>query len=437
MNLTIAEKKYRLSPFIPCVLAFVVLFFLRDFVGKSIPLIIFLILSFAVAAFADKSEIVAFCFCCIPVLNAFQSKYAFLICMGVYIIRFVKIKTIPTYMLPIGFLIVWEIMHGFISDLSIVEVFRLFAELLFCCFVMGLSTEDIDFKKIVRSMAFMAVCAYTILLLSQLSQYDYQISALFSGVFRFGYAVDETKMAIGFNPNYLAYICLCCIEGLALLVYKKQSNVFDMICLGALAMFGFLTMSRKFIVCAAVWMLLFSFCHKKRFKLFLTALLVILVVIIVLQAVFPTAARALLLRFTEEDIGGGRSNIFEFFNQQLMEDNGLLFFGVGLQSFGQKMREIYNTTVPHNGLQELLVVWGIPGFLAFLAFFLMLTVHAKKKNRGIKLINYVPFCVMLLNVMVSQMVSSSVVTSCIAIVYICMVYNVDDNAENELTVEAA
>ena len=60
MNLTIAEKKYRLSPFIPCVLAFVVLFFLRDFVGKSIPLIIFLILSFAVAAFADKSEIVAF-----------------------------------------------------------------------------------------------------------------------------------------------------------------------------------------------------------------------------------------------------------------------------------------------------------------------------------------------------------------------------------------
>ncbi len=423
MKVSIAGRELKLSVFVPCIFAFIVLLFLRDFVGTSVPLIIFLLLSFIVAAFADKTEIVAFCFCFIPILNAFQSKYALLICMGVYIARFVRIKSVAFYMIPIAFLLFWEIMHGFTSDLSIIEVFRLFAELFFCCFVISLSPEAVDFKKIVRSMSFMAVCAYCILLLSQLRQFDYQMSALFSGVFRLGYAVDETKMSVGFNPNYLAYICLCCIEGLAFLVYKKQSNLFDIICLGALGIFGLLTMSRKFIVCVAVWLVLFLLSYRKKFKIFLVVLLVLFAVLFVLQTFFPTAAQALLLRFTEEELTGGRTDIMSFFNQQLSEDMGLLFFGVGLQNFGLKITEMYNTTVPHNGFQELLVVWGIPGFIAFFAFLFMFLSQAKKRNPHIKLINYTPFLVMLLNAMVSQMVSSSVVVSCMAIVYICLIVN--------------
>lgn len=421
MNSTVEMNKKRLPVFLLCVAVFMVLLFLRDFAGKGIPAILFLCLTAFVALFADKTEIVAFCFCFIPILNAFQSKYAFMICIAVYIARFVRIKSVAPYTLPIAFLVAWEILHGFTSELSLVLVLRVFAELVFCCFVLSLSREEIDFKKIVRTMSCVAVCAYTILLLAQLRQFDYQISALFSGVFRFGNAVDETKMAVGFNPNYLAYICMCCIEGLGILVYKKQSNVVDVICLGTLGVFGLLTMSRKFIVCAAVWFILFLLSYKQKTRIFVTMLIVLLAVAFIVQAVFPTAAEALLHRFSDEDLDGGRDDIFLFFNNLLSDDMGVLFFGVGLQNLGNKMSERYNSTIPHNGFQELLVIWGIPGLIAFVLFLNMIIGRAKKLNPDIKLINYTPVFVMLLNVLVSQMASSNVVISCMAIVYICLV----------------
>ncbi len=429
MNASVALKKNKLSVLIPCVAAFIVMLFLRDFGGKSIPSILFLGITVLVALFADKTEIVAFCFCFIPILNAFQSKYALLICMAIYIARFVRIKSIPLYTIPIAFLMLWEILHGFVSEISYVEVLRQFVELIFCCFIMSLPREDIDFKKIIRFMSFVAVCAYGILLLSHLKQYDYQTAVLFSGVFRLGYAVDESKMAIGFNPNYLSYICLCCIEGLVVLMYKKQNNSFDLFCLGALGVFGFLTMSRKFILCAAALLILIFLSYKKKFKFFLMVTVILLAVIFVFQLVFPTAAQGVISRFAEEDLGGGRDRILGFYNEKLGEDMGLLFFGLGLQDLESKARELYNTTIPHNGFQELLVIWGIPGFIAFAAFLLMLLGQAKKRNPQIKLINYTPFLIMMLNVMVSQMASSSVVVSCIAIVYICLI--VDPNTETE------
>ena len=43
MNLAITKKQARLSPFVPCILGFMVLLFLRDYIGTSIPNILFLV----------------------------------------------------------------------------------------------------------------------------------------------------------------------------------------------------------------------------------------------------------------------------------------------------------------------------------------------------------------------------------------------------------
>ena len=100
--------KIRLSAFIPCILSLNILLFLRDFMNIAVPSIIFLIIAVLAALFSDKTEVVAFCFCCIPVLNAFQSKYALWICMLIYFVRFVKNPKIHTHFLPVLFLAFWE-----------------------------------------------------------------------------------------------------------------------------------------------------------------------------------------------------------------------------------------------------------------------------------------------------------------------------------------
>lgn len=413
--------KIRLSAFIPCILSLNILLFLRDFMNIAVPSIIFLIIAVLAALFSDKTEVVAFCFCCIPVLNAFQSKYALWICMLIYVVRFVKNPKVHMHFLPVLFLAFWEILHGLVWEFSFIEVIRLFTELLFCCFIGCLSGEDFDFEKTIRAMSFTAVCACFIILLSQLKEYGYNVNLLFSGVFRLGYGTDETKMSVGFNPNYLAYICLCCIEGLTYIIYKKKQNLFDTIFIATLSIFGLLTMSKKFILCLLIFLIVFFFCRRGKIKSLLFTLTLIILVTTAMKRIFPTAFDSLILRFRESDMSTGRNDIFAYYSEKLLTDFGLLLFGVGLQGYETKLLTHYELSIPHNGFQELLVMWGIPGFIAFVAFFILLVNRARKLNHNIRFINYIPLLIMLVNVQVSQMASSSVVTVLIAFVYMCLV----------------
>ena len=128
-----------------------------------------------------------------------------------------------------------------------------------------------------------------------------------------------------------------------------------------------------------------------------------------------------MARFEYGDLTTGRNDIFAYFHEQLAQDTGLLLFGVGLQDYRYKLLTRYMSSIPHNGFQELLVMWGIPGLIAFVLFLWLMVRRAKQLNPNIRFINYVPFLVMLANVQVTQMASSSLVCVLIAVVYLCMV----------------
>ncbi len=114
----------------------------------------------------------------------------------------------------------------------------------------------------------------------------------------------------------------------------------------------------------------------------------------------------------------------------MFADFGLLMFGVGFRGYATKLLTNYSLSIPHNGFQELLVMWGIPGFIAFIAFLILLVSRARKLNRNMLFVNYIPLFIMLINVQVSQMVSSSVVTILIAFVYMCLVTDMRTSVSN-------
>ena len=160
---------------------------------------------------------------------------------------------------------------------------------------------------------------------------------------------------------------------------------------------------------------------------------IIIPVVFIMQRVFPTAYDALILRFGENDISTGRNDIFAYYTEMLLSDPNLLMFGVGLQGYETKLLTNYNLSIPHNAFQELLVMWGIPGLVAFVAFLILLMNRAHKLNHNIQFVNYIPLIIMLVNIQVSQMASSSVVTILIAFVYMCLVTDMKTSADRANT----
>jgi O-antigen ligase len=106
----------------------------------------------------------------------------------------------------------------------------------------------------------------------------------------------------------------------------------------------------------------------------------------------------------------------------------MLYFGMGLQGYSDKLSSVYiDASIPHNGFQELIVMWGIPGLLLFSAFLVGLVINARKKNKNIIFINYIPFIIMMIFVQAAQMVSSSVISMLFAVVYLCLVIDLKRN----------
>ena len=432
-NVEIASipKKRGISLLWPILACFLALFLLRDCFLMNIPSGIFLALSVIIALFANKTELIAFCFCCIPMLNAFQSKYALLICMVLYVLRFEKRHKVSVYIWPILCLMIWEIAHGVFAPFSLLDLMRLFAELFFCCFLMCCHMDEWDFCKIIRAMATTTVCVCFIILFAQLNNSHLSnINDLFLGVFRFGYGVDESRMSVGFNPNYLAYICLACIEGLSMIVYQKKHTIIDIVLIVLLSVFGLLTMSKKFVLCAVILVFLLAVASEKtkaRLKILAVSGIMLLIFALILYRYFPSIYDSLIDRFKESDITTGRDSIFLFYMNAISSDVKLFLFGVGLQDYEAKLVSTYpGASIPHNGFQELVVMWGIFGLIVFSIFLFNLLRQAKRVNRKMRLINYIPFIVMLANVQVTQMVSSSVTNMVLALVYYLMTINCTD-----------
>jgi hypothetical protein len=429
------EKKqfvsYNFNILNPLLIIFIGLIFFRDYLGMKIPAIIFLLLYATVALIGDKNEIIAFCICSIPLLNAFQSKYAILLCIIIYSIRFTQNIKIYLTVLPIALLMIWEFIHGFIGGSSFFETLRLFAELIFCCFLICSQTEELDFNKVARAFATTTVLVCLIILLVQLKEHSFRVGLLFRDAFRLGYGINTDRLSVGFNPNVLAFICLMAIECLCMIIYKKQSKVTDIVLITLLCVFALLTMSKKFIICGLIFLVLFVLSGgrgKNTLNILLIIAIVAVSVFFILNYFFPMVVDLIVARFEVDDITTGRIYIFNFYSKELSQNTSMLYFGMGLQGYSDKLSSVYiDASIPHNGFQELIVMWGIPGLLLFSAFLVGLVINARKKNKNIIFINYIPFIIMMIFVQAAQMVSSSVISMLFAVVYLCLVIDLKRN----------
>ena len=430
----ICMEKHSRLPFYLGMALMIFAIFARNILDLPIPVIAILAIGALVAVISDRDEIIALAIACIPMSAAFQYKYLLFICIIVYVVKFGKDIKITSAVLPLAFMVVWEFIHGLFYPFSIYESLRGFSELIFCTFLMMVVPKKVDYKMISRLLAIASICMMSIVILNLLEKANYNFEEVFVGSYRFGVGnTDAENFGVNYNANALGMIANLSIAGLLQLIAAKKHNLFDYFMIVVLVMFGVMTMSRAFLICFALIIAMFAVSGVPTLKgkvkrIFLIILMIVLLVMLVVN-LMPTVYETFVARFEVEDISNGRNDLFMLYLDHITANFKNLMFGIGRQGYGDIIENMYpdvalgtGTYACHNGTQELLVCWGIPGLVLFVWFIVEMI---RKKPIGLKrsLVNYIPLILLLVYVQSGQLITGGASLLALTFAYVSLCYD--------------
>lgn len=401
-------------PFWGMLMGFFALVFVRTVVGLEFPVILLLGYFCVMALLGDRDEILALAVVCIPTYIIFQYKYALLFLILIYAFKFPKDIKLNSSIIPIILMMVWELLHGFTGVFSISEYLRGFSELIFLGFVMSIPQKERDYPFISRALAFATVCMAFMVVYNLLQENGFSLDALYKDEsFRLGKSDEDVlNFGLNYNANGLGAICNLAIGGILHLFLLKKHQPLDTVLLVLLMILGVMTLSRSFLLCCAFIFVLFVFAggrsQSAKLKVLLFGALALIALIIVVLVFMPYVFENYLKRFTEEDILNGRDVLLRYYNNHIFSDIKYTLFGTGLQNTYPTIYALYGRSynVSHNGIQELVLMWGIPGLLLFVACLIDMIRISKKYAVRHRLANFIPLFFMILKAQSGQVITS-------------------------------
>ena len=200
-------------------------------------------------------------------------------------------------------------------------------------------------------------------------QYTMSLEEFIMAHGRIGFAEIESNDETGYlniNPNSLGYYS---IVGLSMLLatikYYNISFVWKITLGISFVIAGALTVSRTWIIILVLCLVWFFLQNSTKIKYWI-GLLITLFVIIQFDLLPYDIVDSFEERFHEKTMatGGGRSLIFEQYNDYMAKHIEKLPFGVGTLVINEVVKASHS---PHNGTQQIIVGCGIIGFLIFFA----------------------------------------------------------------------
>ena len=411
-------------------LAMFALMIVRYLMKVDVPAVAFLVVSMLPIWWGTPSEQLAFAASCIPLSVVFQYKYALLI-LSVAILVKNRGRVKWSGVLPIIILMMaWELWHALYGRFSYVEYLRGFPELLLLGLVTSINLHDVDYKLVIRSLSISVVGICMIMLIMQLQQFDYDLVAVFirsAKNFRFGESnMDSGVFALNFNANNLGFICNLATCGGLLLIIRKEHHWMDIVLMVCSAAFDLMTLSRAAIVCMAmifVGYLLFTRGNViKKFISGIGGIVLVLLVVIVIELTLPSVFDNLTERFQRVDVWNGRGGLLKYYNEYLFSSPLYFLFGIGMQQIYEKVAPYSPVAdVPHMGLQEVWVAWGLVGLALFLIMLWRLITVSKRYAQGKRQIyQFMPLALTLVFTMSGQFLTSSRALLALTVSYICL-----------------
>ena len=272
-----------------------------------------------------------------------------------------------------------------------------------------------------------------ILLTNLIVRADFNVPLALNSLRRLG-LVDEgnkidTLLGTAINPNSLGIICVFATTGLLQLMVAEQGKKTDSVLVIILLIFGTLTSSRTFLVCALLmgtFLVLGNTGNEgRKLRFVFTLALLSGIALVFLNGLFLDLLEYYVMRFRVEDITTGRTSLLVAYHQFIINNIRILMFGVGLHDYSNKLLWVYRVAhnIPHNGLQELIVAWGIPGMLLFTLLLLVLLKQARKYNSKPILLNYIPLLIILVKSLAGQLVLSNYTMLAVSYAYLSLCQN--------------
>lgn len=392
--------------------------------GLYIPQLIFMAIGFLTALVGDEDEIAALCICCVPMHNYMEYAFVVLFAIICHVVKNGAEIRMSSRILPIVFMILWELAHSFMPGFNPMQFGGNCVIWLMLAVFMCTTKHEYDYAFIVRAFAY-AVAAICFSLLGKVAyDFGWSFSVMMLNMQRLG--VDAELGGTKVNPNTLGILCVVASSGLLQLRLAARGRKGDVLGVLLLLVFGVMTASRTYLVCLAFAVMLFLFAAKgstaRKIRYGVYALVICAVVLVLSYIIMPDMLRYFLVRFTVDDITTGRIATMGEYQALMFSNWGILFHGIGLQDFSNRILAMCPKAifVPHNGIQEVILAWGLPGLVLIAALFYVMYVQSRKQCRHYALINLIPFLVLFLKTFAGQLITSPYTMMMLSFAYFSM-----------------
>lgn len=406
------------------------LMIVRYLLKVNVPAIAFLLVALLPAWKGTTSEQLACAMSFVPISIAFQYKYALLI-LAIAILTKKQGRLKWNGLLSMIFLMMgWELWHALYGKFSYMEYLRDFAELILLGMVTSIDLHDVDHKLVIRSLTISVVGVCAIMLFMQLQQFNFNIVAVFirsAKVFRFGESnMESGRFAINFNANNLGFICNLATCGGLLLTIRKEQRWYDIVLMVSSSIFAVMTLSRSAVICMVLvyvgyWLFAGGNLAKKLIG-GAGVLIIALLALLLINLLVPSVFENLQERFQRDDVWNGRGDLLKYYMEFLFLSPLNWLFGIGMQQIYEKVvLYVPVAGVPHLGLQEVWVAWGIVGLTMFLVMVWRIMIISRQYAQGKRqLYQYMPLVVTMTFTMTGQLLTSSRALMALTFSYVCL-----------------
>jgi len=407
--------------------------FVRYGLQINIPRVMLLIPVAAIALQGSQTEIVALIMCLIPLHESLDFYYALLISAAVYVVKYSKRIRVNLSVVLILIMIAWELLHCFFEEFSPIAFVTSLVPLVVLAIIMCSDLAEVDYDFLIRSMSvtLLAVAGTMFVQIVWLARFN--LVAALANLRRLG-SMDEksaNRLEVSggmVQMNSLGILSVLAISGILQLRNAGRRKKIDLFLTAILLIFGALSASRTFLVCLVLMILLMLFSQRngrKKLRFLAMVILACFLFLLVFGSLFPEQLEYYGDRFLEADITTGRDDLMVIYHRFITNNPKIMFFGVGVQDYRRRLINEYHvtSTVPHNSIQEIVVAWGLPGFMLCLMLLVMMIRISRSHTRRQILLNYIPLIIILFKSMAGQLLTSGYSMLALSYAYLSLCQN--------------
>ena len=391
------------------------------------------------AALGERDEIIAISMGCIVLHEAINFYITIAACGVILLLKNVQRLRHILPIVLVAVMIMWELLHCFAYFWTPVMLLAALAPFLFLAALCCIDLKNVDYTFVVRTMTLITFFMCVILLVNHIVEAGGNLTVAFANMTRLGmFSEEETMFGNSIHPNSLGVINVLCISGLLQIRALGKNKKIDLFYMIGLMVMGALTMSRTFLLCLGIMAFMLWIAQKglvKKLRFLGGILIVVVLAVTVINLIFPDVLLDFMGRFQVGDITTGRGDLLIAYNDFILSNNDVLLFGVGISDYVEKVVDIYQvaSVTSHNGIQEIVIVWGLPGLMLIGGLIGTMMFNSAKYCRKKRILNYIPLFIILAKSMVGQMITSGYTVLALGFAYLslCQDFQPSNRMENK------